>query len=201
MKCLFIDTSLSDVSIAIISDDKVLDSINKNIPGGHSIYTISFIDEVLKKCGLNPDDIDKILVVNGPGSFTGIRIGVTIAKTYAYVLKKEIIPVSSLKARVIGKKSNYFLSLIDARNHNYYVGLYDNNYNEVIKEQFMTLDEVNTLKEKYNPLVVAENDSLDYLAITNYYKDKPSLNPHELNPNYLKLPQALEVKKWLKNVQ
>ena len=48
--------------------------INKSIPGGHSIYTISFIDEVLKNVNLNPDDIDKILVINGPGSFTGLRI-------------------------------------------------------------------------------------------------------------------------------
>ena len=97
MICLFIDTTFKDVSIALVEDNTILASINKSIPNEHSIYTVSFIDDVLKEAKKTPDMVDRILVVNGPGSFTGVRIGVTIAKTYAYLLKKDIVPVSSLK--------------------------------------------------------------------------------------------------------
>jgi len=191
MRYLFIDTSLADVSIAVIEDNKILSSIHEYIPNEHSIYAVSYVDKVLKKANLEANDIDKILIVTGPGSFTGVRIGVTIAKMYAYLLEKEVIPVSSLKSRVLGKKSNYFLSMIDAKNNNYYVGLYDNNYNE-IKESFMKEEEILKLKQKYNPLVVNEEDSYDLLEIVSYYKDNKGVNVHSLVPNYLKLPQALE---------
>ncbi len=196
MRYLFIDTSSADVSIAIVENDNILVNIFKNIPNKHSVYTVSFIDEALKKCNLKPNDIDKILVVTGPGSFTGLRIGVTIAKIYGYVLKKDIIEVSSLKAKILGKKAKYFLSLIDARNNNYYTGLYDSNYNEIIKESFKNENEINKLIEEYNPLIIKENnENYDIIAIINYYKNHNSCNPHSLVPNYLKLPQALEDKK------
>ena len=97
MRMLFIDTSGTDVSISIINDDKILVNINEKVLNSHSIYTVSFIDKALKEANLNTKDIDKILVVTGPGSFTGVRIGVTIAKVYAYLRKIEVISVSSLK--------------------------------------------------------------------------------------------------------
>ena len=97
MITLFIDTSSSDVSIAILRDSSVIYQKCENIPNKHSVYTVSFIDEALKSCNINPIDVNKIMVVNGPGSFTGLRIGVTIAKVYAYLCKAEVVPVSSLK--------------------------------------------------------------------------------------------------------
>ena len=83
---LYIDTSLSDVSIACLKDDTLLNSIVRNIPNKHSVYTLSYIKEVLDNSNIDKKDIDNIFVVNGPGSFTGIRIGLTIAKTYSYLL-------------------------------------------------------------------------------------------------------------------
>jgi tRNA threonylcarbamoyladenosine biosynthesis protein TsaB len=85
MISLFIDTSSIDVSIAIIKDNKILSSITKEATGTHSIYTTKYLDDMLKEAKLKPKDINKIMVVNGPGSFTGVRIGVTIAKTYSYL--------------------------------------------------------------------------------------------------------------------
>ena len=87
MITLFIDTSLSDVSIALLKDEKILDLINNNIPGEHSIYVTKYIQDILKNNNLLPKDIKEIVVVNGPGSFTGVRIGVTIAKMIAYLLR------------------------------------------------------------------------------------------------------------------
>lgn len=207
MITLFIDTSSTDVSIALVKDDKILSKITENIPNQHSIYTTSYIDKVLKETNIEPNQIDKIMVVNGPGSFTGVRIGVTIAKTLAYILNIDIICLSSLKIKAISVKHDYCLSLINANRGNYYIGLYDKNNNEIIKEQFLKKENVIELINQYNPTITSDTDiiidelnitktPLDIVSIINYYKDYEPINPHLVVPNYLKLPQALEEKKW-----
>ena len=125
MISLFIDTSLADVSIALLKENKLLSQIHNNIPGEHSIYVTKYIEDILKDNNLSPKDVDEIIVVNGPGSFTGIRIGVTIAKIFAYIRKIRIVTISSLKARAIGHTGEYILSKIDAKHGNYYAGLYE----------------------------------------------------------------------------
>lgn len=203
---LLIDTSEEDVSIAILKGKKILSSITKTAPNDHSKYTVKLIDDAIKEAKIIPHDIDKIMAVVGPGSFTGLRIGITIAKTFAYLEKIEIIPISSLKMRALSQENKYCLSLIDAHHDNYYVGLYDNNYKEVIEEQFMNKNKVIELINKYNPNIISNKDGkieeysykkikLNPEKIVEYYKDLPSINPHLVNPNYLKLPQALEEKK------
>ena len=206
MRMLFIDTSGTDVSISIINDDKILVNINELVPNSHSIYTVNFIDKALKEAKLSANDIDKILVVTGPGSFTGVRIGVTIAKVYAYLRKIEVISVSSLKMLSLSCVHDYCLALINAKNDNYYLGLYDKNNEEVIKEQFNNKDMVLDIINKYNPTIVSDNDlviddivikkqKLDISNICSYYQNKKSVNTHLIVPNYLKLPSAMEDKK------
>lgn len=192
MISMFIDTSTSDVSIAFVQDDRILSQIKKCIPNEHSVYTVSFLDQCLKDANLTPDMVDCLFVVNGPGSFTGVRIGVTIAKTYAYLLQKKIIPVSALKMRVLGLKGDYFLSLIDAKHGNYYMGLYDSNYNEVIPEQFCTSGIVQSIILQYQPKVVSDDGDIDVIEVVSYYQKQDGVNVHLINPNYLKLPQAVE---------
>lgn len=194
MISMFIDTSLSDVSIALVKDDKLLSKINNNIPGQHSIYVTKYIDDILKENKLSPKDVDEIIVVNGPGSFTGIRIGVTIAKMFAYLQNIRIVTITSLLARVIGNHSKYLLSKIEAGHSNYYIGLYDENYN-VITEKFASNEEVNNLIEEYSPEIVDINKEYNIEEIIKYSKKIPSKNPHAVNPIYLKLPEIME-KKW-----
>jgi len=71
------------------------------------------------------DEITKIIVVNGPGSFTGIRIGVTIAKVYAWTLKIDITTITSLEAMALSSKSNttYKVPMIDARRGYVFAGI------------------------------------------------------------------------------
>ena len=203
MITLFIDTSNQDVSIALLKDGKVINKITKSIPNEHSKYAVSYIDEVLKKSEITPKEVQSIMVVNGPGSFTGVRIGLTIAKVYALLNDIKVTLISSLKCLAIGNNKNkYILSLINARNDNYYIGFYDNNYNDVINEHFGNIEEVNDIINKYDDVLVVSNNSgndnvkvineLDIESIYNYYKDKDKVNPHMVLPNYLKLPQVLE---------
>ena len=200
---LFIDTSSTDVSIALVSNGKILSEKIGSAKNQHSIYTTSFLDQVLKGAKIDPSDVDRIMVVNGPGSFTGIRIGVTIAKVYAYLLEKDVICVSSLKMRAVSLEHGYCMSLIDAHHGNYYMGLYDKNNDDVVGEQFVSKDRVMELINEYNPVIVSDNDTmvddifvkgqeLDIAKIVDYYKDSEIINSHLVVPNYLKLPQALE---------
>lgn len=205
MITLFIDTSSNDVSIAVLDNNKILSSITKNIPNKHSIYTVDFIDKCLKTASISPSDIEKIMVVNGPGSFTGIRIGIDIAKVYAYLQKIPLILISSLKSRAISCKnsSSYYLSLINAKSDNYYLGLYDTSYNEVMEEHFSNIEEVLKIINEYHPNIVTNEDiiinskkyektNLNIEKIVSYYQMAKKTNPHFAVPNYLKLPQAME---------
>lgn len=203
MITLFIDTSNQDVSIALLKDGKIINKITKSIPNEHSKYAVSYIDEVLKSSNISPKEVENIMVVNGPGSFTGVRIGLTIAKVYALLNDIKVTLISSLKCLAIGNNKNkYILSLINARNDNYYIGFYDSNYNDVINEHFGNIEEVNNIINKYDDILVVSNNSdndnvkvineLDIESIYNYYKDKDKVNPHMVLPNYLKLPQVLE---------
>ena len=86
MISLFIDTSNSDVSIAVCKDDEILASICDSIPNMHSVYVVPYLEKIVSEAGIDFSDIDKIMVVNGPGSFTGIRIGLTVAKILGYCI-------------------------------------------------------------------------------------------------------------------
>lgn len=204
MISLFIDTSLDYVRAALIKDQELLTFKEGNIPNMHSVYATSYIKQVLDEASIDANNIDKIMVVNGPGSFTGVRIGVTIAKTYGHLIKKEVTPISSLKCLALCKQhSGNIMCLISARRNNYYLGLYDRDNNEIIPEMFTDGNQALALIEKYQPIVVSnefnvlgpvklEKVNLDLTTIVNYYQNKPTINAHKLVPNYLKLPQVLE---------
>lgn len=206
MKTLFIDTSSEDVSIACFNDDKIIYSINKNITNNHSVYTIPYIQECLEKSNLKPQDINKIIAINGPGSFTGIRIGLTIAKIYSYLQNINVITISSLKSLSLSNKGKGNISIIDARNDNYYIGIYDENNKNVIEEQFINKKHLLPLINKYNNYELISNKSfaiddyktkeitLNFENIYNFLKNEEGVNNFQVNPNYLKLPQALEEK-------
>lgn len=204
MISLFIDTSISNVSISIVKDNKILSIIQEDIPNEHSKYATSYVKKVIDEAGIDANDVDNILVVNGPGSFTGVRIGVTIAKTYGYLINKEIIPVSSLKSLAIStNQKGTVMSVISANRSNYYVGIYDNEHDDIIEEEFVSSNRLLELISEYKPYIVSNDfyvlgkhkfnkTNLDILKIVDYYKDKNKVNYHALVPNYLKLPQAME---------
>ena len=98
MTVFYLDTSSSYLYSAIVQNDKVIASISKKMDKDLSKMTLPAIAELFEEAHLTPNEIDKILVVNGPGSFTGVRIGVTIAKVYAWSLSKKISVLSSLEA-------------------------------------------------------------------------------------------------------
>jgi tRNA threonylcarbamoyladenosine biosynthesis protein TsaB len=94
---LAIDTSTHMLTVAVVEGTKVLKEICSSAERNHSLYLTPTIKEALDALALQVQDIDGIIVGRGPGSYTGVRIGVTVGKTLAWVSKKPIVGVSSLE--------------------------------------------------------------------------------------------------------
>lgn len=126
MKVLAIDTSNQAMSIAVLDDEKVIGEITTNIKRNHSERLMPAIDELMKDVQWQPSELNRIVVAKGPGSYTGLRIGVTVAKTLAWTLGVELVGISSLKtlAGNCESSSHYLVPLFDARRKNIYTGLY-----------------------------------------------------------------------------
>lgn len=212
MRYLLIDTATHDLTIAISSDTEVIKMATSNNANEHSKYALVELESIFNQAHLKPSDIDKVLVVNGPGSFTGVRIGVTIAKTYAWALKKDIIPVSSLLAHALSYEGyDYYVSVLDARREAVYAAVYDKQYNSILDEQYITIDKLYDFISvlKGNVVVIGDVDiknykheaiKVDVLKVINHYKDGQPVSAHSLNPRYLKLVEAeeklMEAGKW-----
>lgn len=195
MMYLLIDTSLKYPTVSIIEDDKVLYLFHEEINSDMSSKIMPIIDEGFKSINKKIEDIDKIFVVNGPGSFTGIRIGVTIGKTIAWALKKEIVTISSLEFMAttdVGTK--YIVPTIDARRGNVFSGIYDKDLNIIKEDKLINLENLKKSIDSNYTIVSYDLDNVkvDVLKIINKHKNDKSLNPHSVNPNYLKLTEAEE---------
>ena len=94
---LGIDTANTPLAVALVKDGQVLANEVTNIKLNHSGGAMLAIERLLTRVKLTAQDIDAVAVSEGPGSYTGIRIGVTIAKTLAWTLNKPLVGVSSLK--------------------------------------------------------------------------------------------------------
>ena len=189
MISLFLDTSSKKLVVILVKDNNVLSKKELESINDHASHLVPFIDEILKENNMTTKDIDKIFVVNGPGSFTGTRIGVTVGKTLAYSNNINVIPVSSLKQYIFSKEGyDYYVSIINDKNSRLYYGIYDKDYNDIIIDKYSTKDifDKDISKLEGNILTIDENNQeLDILKLIDYYKDK-DINAHELKPNYLK---------------
>lgn len=132
MTVLAIDTSTNVMGISLLKDQSVIGETITFINKNHSVRLMPAIDSLMKECNIKPKELTKIVVAKGPGSYTGVRIGVTVAKTLAFTLNIPIIGVSSLK--VLAANGRFFSGLVcpifDARRNLLFTGLYDFRGNE-----------------------------------------------------------------------
>ena len=205
MRYLYIDTSSSYLYTAIIEDNKLLSEIKEEYGQSLSEVALPRIASMFEETKLNPKDIDKIIVVNGPGSFTGIRIGLTIAKVYAWGLNIPITTIYSLEAMALSSDNNtYHVPMINARRGYVFAAIYDENYKEILKPQHIQLVDLQEKLKEINNYEIISNDEFDdievipyepnLLKVVDYFKDKENVNPHAVNPEYLKLTEAEESK-------
>ena len=201
MKYLFINTSTKKLVISIIVDNEIKYDYTDDNSSDLSSRIMPIIDEAFKSTNLKPEDIDTIFVTNGPGSFTGIRIGLTIAKVMAWGLKIKVVHISSLELMASVDTDKAFIApLIDARRDYVFAGLYDKDLNLIIPDKHILLSEFKSLVKDKDLVYVSHdefdfeviNDSYNILKVINKHVNDEGVNPHILNPNYLKLTEAEE---------
>ena len=159
MLVLSVDSSYSTATCALIKDDKILAEINLNDKKQHSVILMRLIDSILKEYEIDINDIDAFIISRGPGSFTGLRIGMATLKGLAFASKKPFISVSTLDALAYNSISfqGIICPIMDALRDNIYTCLYkneNNNLTPLIKEQCLNINELVTiLKEQTLPII------------------------------------------------
>ncbi len=149
MKTLAIDTSNQTLAVAVVDGQDVLGQSQTMAIKNHSTALMPAIDGLMQAVGMAPKELEQIVVAKGPGSYTGLRIGVTTAKTLAQTLNIPLIGVSSLKAvaaNCVGV-SQVIVPLFDARRQNVYAGAYqwhNGTLETKIKDQHISLSELLT---------------------------------------------------------
>lgn len=218
MKVLAFDTSSKALSLAILEDKQVLAETMINIKKNHSITLMPAIDFLMASLDWTPKDLDRIVVAEGPGSYTGLRIAVATAKTLAHTLKIELVGVSSLLALVPEQAEGLVIPIMDARRNNVYAGFYQSGQ-PVQPEAHLPLAEVLEMAGAANQPVTFVGETAafaeqikaalpqatiqptlpDATAIGRLGLDLPAQSIHDFVPNYLKRVEAEE--NWLKTHQ
>lgn len=180
MNTLFLDTHNELITISFVNGDE---EFTKTVESefSHATIFLPLLDEMLKDKNLKLKDFNRIVVVNGPGSFTGIRIGLTVAKTISYALNIPIYTISSLRAYLLSSKEDGVCVIEDSKG--FYIG--EKQRNNELKEFY-----TNDLGE-YENLNRIEN-ILNPNKIVNYFNDKEPLNVHSVSANYIKVIEALK---------
>ena len=154
MKNLVTDTSSSVCSVGLFEDDKLI--VKNELDNGktHSENFMPLVEKTLNDANMKLDDLDYITVVVGPGSFTGIRIGVASCKAMAEVKNLKVVPIISLDLLATNEigKSKVICSMIDARNTQVYSGIYDEKINKLEEYLADDIENVFVVLEKYDDI-------------------------------------------------
>ncbi|MDP1620709.1 MAG: tRNA (adenosine(37)-N6)-threonylcarbamoyltransferase complex dimerization subunit type 1 TsaB [Bacteroidales bacterium] len=153
---LSIETATEVCSVALSRDNKLLGIRESSARNVHSAMLTTFIDEIIKSSGVSLAMLDAIAVSMGPGSYTGLRIGVATAKGLCYALDKPLIAIPTLQAMAVGMTPpphpspsrggagggvTLFCPMIDARRMEVYCAVYDNENQEIREVRAEIIDE------------------------------------------------------------
>ncbi len=203
MKILGIDTSSKRCTTCILEDNNVIIELHSDDEKTHSQTLMPLIDKMFKEANLELKDISLLACCIGPGSFTGVRIGISTSKAFADVYNFTTVGVNSLEGLAYNIKeelnlldNSYIICpIIDAKNENVYYELFDKNYNEIEKASACSIQElINKLKE-FNKTVLFVGDG----AIT--YKEtlKNSLNSTKFFEGEKNLASSISIAKFAYN--
>lgn len=192
MYSLFVDTSYKYLSVAIAKDDEVLASYSAECFKRQSEQLFVELDNLFSKVDIEKKDIEAVYISEGPGSYTGVRIGMTLAKVLCETRKIKLYTVSTLK--LYAGNASKTMVVMDARANRAYVGVYDKG-ECILEDQAIELNKIET--KDYNvvldgELVGKENkcpDIIDcFIKCKNDFKEVSNIN--HLTPKYLKESDA-----------
>ncbi|MCS4486970.1 tRNA (adenosine(37)-N6)-threonylcarbamoyltransferase complex dimerization subunit type 1 TsaB [Staphylococcus americanisciuri] len=214
MYSLLIDSSNQPLSVALMKADQVVSTYTTAVKQNHSVQLMPQIASLLESAKITPQDLTDIIVAQGPGSYTGLRIGVTTAKTLAYTLSANLYGVSSLKAlaATLPNSECILVPIINARRDHVYAGVYQwrgGQLQQLKADQYIAMtDLIAYVKTLTQVLFIGEDvrqfetqlkdfDLLPVLPRADAmwaHKGEPQ-NIHGFTPQYLKLSEAEQ--NWL----
>jgi tRNA threonylcarbamoyladenosine biosynthesis protein TsaB len=139
---IIIDTALENATVSIANGNQVLAVANNTQPNSHAGFVHTAIQQLLQQQQISLQEIKAIAVVNGPGSYTGIRVGVASAKGLCFALQIPLITISSLHALAVAaanvQKASFYIPIIDARRMEVFTAVY-NNALQLVEPSFATV--------------------------------------------------------------
>lgn len=199
MRILAMDTSNQTMTVAVVENGITVAEQTTNVKRNHSIQLMPAVQRVIQDAGMKIEEIDRVVVAKGPGSYTGVRIAVTVAKTLAWTREIELVGVSSLKV-LAGNAPQGIEALVvpimDARRGNIYTGLYrfvNGKLEQLEKDQHVSAETwVNRLLERKEPVIIVGTDSEKHREVfQRYLKDRLVVLPE-----FQQLPKA-SVLAWI----
>ena len=199
MISLFVDTALSYIRLALFKDDFLIDSINEKCEKNMSSLFDLKVRDLFQRNSLSLNQVNKIYTVTGPGSFTGIRVGMTFSKVLAMAQNIKITPISELQVLASTSSNGLKASIIDARRGYVYAGIYNNDLDNVLEDRYILLDDfLNMCNDveyiSYDSFehISTSEPKIDFQLLINKNIDKKQIDHQVLIPNYLKLTEAEE---------
>ena len=205
MICLFFDTSSEKLNVSLMRDDNILYDKQIETKNDHSSFLVPLIDEAIKSNNIEFKDIDRIIVGIGPGSFTGTRITITVAKIYGYSLNIPTFGISSLEIMIYENDGyDYYVPVIEDKNDKLYFSIFDKDKKRVIEDSYISKEEFYNELSKYNKnILIISHKGIKYdnydtkkevINAVNINKNilinNKEVNPHLLKPNYIKKIEA-----------
>jgi tRNA threonylcarbamoyladenosine biosynthesis protein TsaB len=143
---LNIDTATTIGSVSLSRDGQVIQTLVNEKQQDHAATMILFVQQILKEQGILPAALDAIAVSAGPGSYTGLRVGVATAKGLCYAWNKPLLAISTLQMMAQGlvatikDEAAWYCPMLDARRQEVFMGLYDAGLQEIMPPQAMILE-------------------------------------------------------------
>lgn len=205
MICLFFDTSSDLLKVSLIKDDKIIFDKELHTKNDHSSYLVPTIDDAFKSNNIDFKELDEIIVGNGPGSFTGTRISIAVAKTYAFSFNIPVYMISSLEELIYDNDGyDFYVPIIEEKKDNLYFSIFDKDKKRVMDDTYSSTEYIykkleeldgkillisllNKEYEKYDTIKASIN-ALNIMK--NIEVNNEKVNPHLLKPNYIKKIEA-----------
>ena len=187
---LFIDTHDKNILIILYKNNKILVCENVQTINKHSEVAMPTIDLVLKKANIDVSELNSVIVVNGPGSFTGERIAVTIAKTIAYSLNIPIRVIDALTIMALAVNTDHKVVALEDRN-GAFVGEFDRDNNIIGNFQYLNKSVYAEFKSNFD---VNTDVDVNYELVYDHVMKLTPINPHDVKPLYIKGISALNGK-------
>lgn len=205
MICLFFDTSSDLLKVSLIKENKIIFDKELHTKNDHSSYLVPTIDEAFKSNNIDFKELDEIIVGNGPGSFTGTRISIAVAKTYAFSFNIPVYMISSLEELIYDNDGyDFYVPIIEEKKENLYFSIFDKDKKRVMDDTYSSTEYMYKKLEELDGkiLLISLSDkeyekydtvkaSINALNIMkNIDVNNEKVNPHLLKPNYIKKIEA-----------